>query len=77
MLLWFYVYSIDSFAFYDFLQPKCNRELIIFFQSLFGPKKATDKAMYRSKKKGKRTYTFYSPQENTTKKTSHDTSSIS
>ena len=38
---------------------------------------ATDKAMYHSKKKGKRTYTFYSPQENTTEKTSHETSSIS
>lgn len=35
MLLWFYIYSVNSFAFYDFLQPKFNRKLIIFFQSLF------------------------------------------
>ena len=35
MLLWFYVYSVNTVAFYDFLQPKCNLKLTIFFQSLF------------------------------------------
>ena len=30
MLLWFYIYSVSSFAFYIFLQPKCNRKLSFF-----------------------------------------------
>ena len=35
MLLWFYVYSSNFFAFYNFLQPKCNRKISFYYANYY------------------------------------------